>query len=308
VRFSCERCGKRYATAAPPTPGRTYKLRCKACGHLIVVPVLAAEPVAPARAETPAPGGARRLGVPRSPPEPVSPPFPLEAGAPQAEPPPAPEPARTPPPSRDASSIVTMPPPAPETPALTPPPGEAGYVDLFSDLVEPAGREAKEDDLAAPRASPGNGPGPVPGARAPDPFRLDREPPPERTPARAVRAPLPATRVPVIPRPPRQRSTVPLVMMGIGVLLLVGILAFVMLSSGTRASAGPTRPEAAPPAAGEAAAPSAPEREPAPPAAAEPPPGEAGAAERRAGAAAPAGKARREPRERAARPPSTTSR
>jgi DNA-directed RNA polymerase subunit RPC12/RpoP len=37
VKFSCERCGKRYATAETPAPGRVYKIKCKACGHLIVV-------------------------------------------------------------------------------------------------------------------------------------------------------------------------------------------------------------------------------------------------------------------------------
>ena len=37
MKFSCERCGKKYATAENPAPGRVYKLRCKACGHLIVV-------------------------------------------------------------------------------------------------------------------------------------------------------------------------------------------------------------------------------------------------------------------------------
>ena len=37
MKFSCDRCGKKYATAETPAPGRVYKLKCKACGHLIVV-------------------------------------------------------------------------------------------------------------------------------------------------------------------------------------------------------------------------------------------------------------------------------
>jgi hypothetical protein len=37
VKFSCERCGKRYATAEAPAPGRVYKIKCRACGHLMVV-------------------------------------------------------------------------------------------------------------------------------------------------------------------------------------------------------------------------------------------------------------------------------
>jgi hypothetical protein len=37
MKFACERCGKKYATAGDPAPGKVYKLKCKACGHLIVV-------------------------------------------------------------------------------------------------------------------------------------------------------------------------------------------------------------------------------------------------------------------------------
>ena len=42
MKFSCERCGKKYATAETPAPGRVYKIKCKACGHLIVVKASAA--------------------------------------------------------------------------------------------------------------------------------------------------------------------------------------------------------------------------------------------------------------------------
>ena len=46
MKFSCDRCGKKYATAETPAPGRVYKLKCKACGHVIVVktPAAGAEP------------------------------------------------------------------------------------------------------------------------------------------------------------------------------------------------------------------------------------------------------------------------
>ena len=37
MKFVCDRCGKKYATAGDPAPGKVYKLKCKACGHLIVV-------------------------------------------------------------------------------------------------------------------------------------------------------------------------------------------------------------------------------------------------------------------------------
>ena len=36
VRFTCSRCGKRYASTDEPVPGRIYAIGCK-CGHTIVV-------------------------------------------------------------------------------------------------------------------------------------------------------------------------------------------------------------------------------------------------------------------------------
>jgi DNA-directed RNA polymerase subunit RPC12/RpoP len=46
VKFACERCGRSYALA-DELRGKTFKMKCKACGHLIVVKGNAAE--APAR-------------------------------------------------------------------------------------------------------------------------------------------------------------------------------------------------------------------------------------------------------------------
>ncbi len=37
MKFVCDRCGKKYATAEDPSPGKVYKLKCRACGHLMVV-------------------------------------------------------------------------------------------------------------------------------------------------------------------------------------------------------------------------------------------------------------------------------
>ena len=37
MKFVCDGCGKKYATAEDPSAGKVYKLKCKACGHLIVV-------------------------------------------------------------------------------------------------------------------------------------------------------------------------------------------------------------------------------------------------------------------------------
>jgi hypothetical protein len=37
VRFACDGCGKRYATAEPPAPGQVLRITCKACGHLVEI-------------------------------------------------------------------------------------------------------------------------------------------------------------------------------------------------------------------------------------------------------------------------------
>jgi hypothetical protein len=295
VKFSCERCGKRYATADRPAPGRSYKLKCKACGHLIVVRVAAGEPGVEPRLETP--DGARLVPAP---PGPVRPPErpperPLAAAAgPDANAPPAP---RIPSPFLDATTDVTMPRPEPDAGAPTPPPSGVGYVDLFSDLGEEEPEAERDGPLlgAEGAALPG---GSGPGAGAPGPLGVPSEAPSERTPARAVPAPLPAPKAPTFRKPAPQRSTLPFVFMGIGVLLLAGILAFVMLSAGTRAPPAETP--------GEQAAASPPEP---PPAAAAPAPGskqEADARRRREREEAAAARAEKARLERAARERATT--
>lgn len=69
MKFTCESCGKRFASVDEPLPGRVYKIRCRRCGHLISVqaPVPWEEPAeqlvldvpaashSGARASTPAP-------------------------------------------------------------------------------------------------------------------------------------------------------------------------------------------------------------------------------------------------------------
>jgi DNA-directed RNA polymerase subunit RPC12/RpoP len=55
VRFVCERCGKKYHSADEPTPGHVYRMRCKVCGHSIIV----AAPAAGGPAE-PLPGAGTR--------------------------------------------------------------------------------------------------------------------------------------------------------------------------------------------------------------------------------------------------------
>jgi DNA-directed RNA polymerase subunit RPC12/RpoP len=50
MRFECDRCGKRYSAAEPLREGRTYSIRCRSCGHKIVLRASAgaARPAAPA--------------------------------------------------------------------------------------------------------------------------------------------------------------------------------------------------------------------------------------------------------------------
>jgi len=283
VKFSCERCGKKYATAETPAPGRVYKIKCKACGHLIVVKAsagakqtatteLRASPAVEAR--TPAPLSAEAatttgIFAALPPPEPpplldleVAPPEPAGPG-PALEPLP-PEP--TPPPGVSALeppaevAALASPPPAP--------PSEGGYVDLFGESKSdtPAADLAKRptaDDpfVAAARASLPDGYGQ--GAPAPDPFAPLREELEKAAPS-ALSATQSAVKVPDLAKPPQKKSTGPIALIAVGALGLVGILVFV-LAGGKKVSAPPPAPIAQVQAP--APAPAAP---PAPPAVAPP--------------------------------------
>ncbi|HET8539864.1 MAG TPA: cell envelope integrity protein TolA [Anaeromyxobacter sp.] len=224
MKFSCERCGKKYATAENPAPGRVYKLKCKACGHLIVVK--ASSGSGPALE---APAGSSAASS-----EPPSSPVNLEVSWPE--------------PSRgrgnaglaldsttEVSAASMRGPHALET---TPPHGDAGYVDLFSDVPSVPDVPPKRPDdpfLAAARASlPETHRGAPPLADMFADLRDDisatsaPDPPPRHSPP-------PVPKVPVIPKPKQVKSALPLVLIGAGVAVLVGILAFVMLSSGKKA-------------------------------------------------------------------------
>ena len=93
MRFACERCGRRYASAAEPQPGRVYRHRCT-CGNEIRVEVPPAVPSstgAAARARTPAavPLPAPSAAGPRAGPASVRSATLLDQGGPVALPPPA---------------------------------------------------------------------------------------------------------------------------------------------------------------------------------------------------------------------------
>jgi hypothetical protein len=188
VKFSCERCGKRYATAEDPAPGRVYKLKCKACGNLIVVRPGSSKAAAPVSAP-PRATSARAAGGLPSGDEPVVGGTPAAIPVPdlQAEvaPPALLAPAglateSTPVPRRDPDPTSLIPMAgvvsAPEE-EFKPPPGDTGYVDLFADEVGGDGQIASEapspapDDpfLAIARASLPDG-FPLGGEAARDPF------------------------------------------------------------------------------------------------------------------------------------------
>ncbi|HEX9306417.1 MAG TPA: AgmX/PglI C-terminal domain-containing protein [Anaeromyxobacter sp.] len=239
MKFSCERCGKKYATAETPAPGRVYKIKCKACGHLIVVKASAGV-VATATTEMRAP---TMMGIPA-------------VDGPGVEP----HPQSTP----DVQLEIAPPEPAypsspPELPPrraapLAAPQEDGGYVDLFDDSPQKEGSSLQEDPfVAAARASLPDGYGTT--TPAPDPFAPLRDelttPPPEPLTAPAAQHPVP--KVPVIRKPSQQRSATPIILIGAGSLVLVGILAFVLLSG--KKAPPPAQPQAAAPLQATAPAP-----------------------------------------------------
>ena len=263
MKFSCERCGKKYASADTLAPGRVYKLRCKACGHLIVVRASAGMATI-----ADGPGGAGAVAGRASAPGPADRANGAPAGAPQT---------RGEETSQIAFALATPPPLPSAADAGEPPAGDAGYVDLFADLDSPeASARSTDPFLAAARAS-------LPeayGGRA-DPFApLERE-----RPTAPPLAPAPAPRIPEIPKPPVQKSSLPIALIGGGVAVLVGILAFVLLGSAKKAPAAPPAPAAAPI---EATAPPAPPPAPAVSTAEAPAVAAAGAAPMEPAPAAPA--------------------
>ncbi len=272
MKFSCERCGKKYATAETPAPGRVYKIKCKACGHLIVVKASAAQQTAtselrpppatevlptPVPAHLPAPADAASppplppavaaapglLDLEVAPPVPAEPSLvDIEITPPElADPGPALEPLPPEPPQAPAeeaqgpgaSADVAPGPPAAEVAA---PPSEGGYVDLFGDSSKGESGEVpapyvRDDPFAvAARASLPETYGQ--GAPAPDPFAPMRDgpgSPGSGASGAGLSRTQSAMKVPVLVKPAQRTSTGPIVLIGAGGLVLVGILAFVLL-------------------------------------------------------------------------------
>lgn len=238
MRFACESCGRSYAVA-DELRGRAFKMKCKACGHLIVVKGTPAEaPPATHQDENPfvvTPVSAAAVAAAAEAFRAAPP-----AAAPQAEP----ETRRIP----------------EEAPA------QGGYIDLVLDDNAPAGPAAQAGSASpAPAAASPEGPSPKTVRPPPLPRRTGGSQPPrgERGPAGPPPAPA-RLRFDAARRAVSGRKAI--VAGGVAVAAFV---ALAVLATRTREGRGKDGP-AAPARPAEAAAPSPPVPSPAPGEAAKP--------------------------------------
>ncbi len=253
MKFVCERCGKKYATAEDPAPGRVYKLKCKACGNLIVVRAPAAGAGASSSGKP-----TRTTSMPAITPPPLPADLPglsLEIGAPESA---GNDPLAGLPglPLNDSTTEISVSsfstsltgetPPPPMPPPGAPASGP-GYVDLFADIGGPPPGEEKKDDpfLAAARASLPDSFGSGSSSK-PDLFAsmsTDRLPALGAEPSGRRSTPT-TPKIPVIPKPHQQKSSVPIALIAGGVVVLVGILAFTVFGGGKKPSSTPAAAQA----------------------------------------------------------------
>src|SRR5512137_1607980 len=183
VRFACQSCGRAYAVG-DELAGRSFKMKCKSCGHMIVVRPSA--PV-PAEAPQPAPG-------PRAEPHPLTTPFVDVAGAagvavapPPAPVAPAPVPASVPvgkvPVTRVAVASKPAAPAVPETDDESDP--FSGLMELKTTELQLLRRAAAPEPVPEPAPPPAASPPEHP----PAPAEVRSEPPPEAAPRPAPPAP-----------------------------------------------------------------------------------------------------------------------
>ncbi|BDG04604.1 AgmX/PglI C-terminal domain-containing protein [Anaeromyxobacter oryzae] len=133
MNFSCDRCGRLYSIADEKVQGRSFRVKCKACEHTIVV-----------RAAATAPAAGQAPHGPALTPAPFLTPVPMPSAAPASVRPP---------------SAGPPPPPAPRAVPAAPPPGDDGsFADLLGDRGD-AGGTATAPVVRAPE--------PPPVARAP---------------------------------------------------------------------------------------------------------------------------------------------
>jgi len=235
VRFTCPKCGKKYASSAEPAPGKVYRLKCKACGEPITISA-----AAPAE---PRPGGASRT------PPPIAGPPPIATAAPTPTPTPTSTSTSTPI-STSTSTSTRIPADLPTVTAIEiPSPSDEPALDLKSLLGEEGQGEGTDEPLsprsalaAAARSSLPEGYG-TGAAGAPDPFAaLTRDP---ASPPPASRPAPEPPRFASVTKPPGPRMGATLVLLGLGLLVLLAVLAFAVLRGKAPEAGRPARPPAA---------------------------------------------------------------
>jgi DNA-directed RNA polymerase subunit RPC12/RpoP len=271
MKFVCDRCGKRYATSDDPAPGKVYKLRCRACGHLVVVegqlgtmtaiPAITAAEIAAATTVS-EPDQAPAADPPELVADEAIEPMPGQPEAALAPLPP--EVAQA---ADAAPGLLAPPPPLELEPRLTPPPAL-----LDPDLTPPPPEKDELADFAAATAevmtapvAAGEADRPtIPGYR--DIFGesgMHKLPEDSFTAAARASLPdswagLPATTAPPTPRPapppgPPQggRSGMPIAIIGVGMMALIAIAAWALFGRGGAPSPPPVavaaEPRPAPP-------------------------------------------------------------
>ncbi len=230
MKFVCDRCGKKYATAEDPATGKVYKLKCKACGHLIVVKGQAGTMTGIPAITT------AEIAVATAAQEPI--PTPVPSPHPEVEI--HIEPELTPAPVLDPALI----PPSPEKDELAdfaaaaaevmaaPLAGAGGdgdpkhgqrYVDLFGDATDQGSLAARSSipdafSVAARASLPDTFTGVTPTGMAAEP---------------AIPASRPAAAAPAIARPARKTglSGTPIAIIGVGMVALIGITAYALFGS-----------------------------------------------------------------------------
>jgi len=242
VRFTCPKCGKKYASSSEPAPGKAYRLRCEACGEPIVLRAGAVVGSAP----TPPPGASAvprssATGAPEARSAAAPTPIATETKTATATPAstatptepstaPAAEPSESSIPSVSSSSVIPIPTgtPTPGPPSPAPPPKpEEGPLDLGLSLTPTPGEVQSLGDpfAAAARASLPADYGAAAGGAAPDPIAaLGRDPsaaPPRREPV--------APSFSSIRKPAARRPSAILLLLAAGFAVVLGVLAFAIV-------------------------------------------------------------------------------
>ena len=296
VKFSCEKCGRTYA-ADEKVRGRSFKMKCKQCGHLIVV-----------KAERPGVAAGSPAGTGSTPATPTPSAIDLDSSSTDAF-------AAAPDPFATAADPFAAPPTDPFPAPPAPPPAAAGPRPAFNPFAEPSGasrsgahglqlpgpfmNENESDaafaDLGREMASGTSGTGGQPLATPPPRNPMAAAPSRVEIPRQLPMATLPSVPPAAPPHAPaahvkgraEKKSPLPLIAGAFAALVVVGAGGWFALGSGSsptparaatrpsRVAVAPSRPPVEKPAPSQtAAAPSpVPAPAPAPSPVVPPPPG-----------------------------------